>query len=396
MQWNRSVAIGAVVVLVLALLVYGFWPEATPVTVETATRDSLRVTVEEEGETRLRNRYVVSAPTTGYLKRVPGTAGDPVAQGAVVARLATLPSKVLDASDYQAAEARAQAAQAALRRAEAEAEGTNATLSYAESEYERLQRLHRQETASQQQLEQARLEFERAEAQHKAATEAVAQARHEVDAAQARLTRETPVPNARFHRHTVSSPVDGQVLQVHQKSAGVVQGGAPLLTVGNPDSLEVAVDVLSSDAVRIREGMPVEVVRWGGEGTLPGRVHRVAPQGETEVSALGVEEQRVEVSVELTDPSTMWGQLGTGYRVVARFVLLEEDDVLQVPQSALFRHDGGWAVFVVRDGRAHRQPVAVGHRSGLQAQITDGLQEGTGVITHPGNELTDGMRVTAR
>ena len=396
MQWNRSVAIGAVVVLVLALLVYGFWPAATPVTVETAMRDSLRVTVEEEGETRLRNRYVVSAPTTGYLQRVPGTAGDTVAQGEVVARLATLPAKVLDASDYQAAEAQAQAAQAALRRAQAEAEGAKATFSYAEAEYERLQRLHRQETASQQQLEQARLEFERAEAQHEAAIEAVVQARHEVEAAQARLTREAPSPDALPTRVSVRAPVDGRVLRVHQKSAGVVQAGAPLLTVGNPDSLEVVATVLSSDAVRLSEGLPVEIVRWGGGGTLTGRVRTVAPQAETEVSALGVEEQRVEVVVDVTGAPGHWEQLGTGYRVVARFLLWEGDEVLQVPQSALFRHDGGWAVFVVRDGRAHRQPVTVGHRSGLHAQITDGLQEGTSVITHPGNELTDGARVEAR
>jgi HlyD family secretion protein len=396
MQWNRSVAIGAVVVLVLALLVYGFWPEATPVTVETATRDSLRVTVEEEGETRLRNRYVVSAPTTGYLQRVPGTAGDTLAQGEVVARLATLPAKVLDASDYQAAEAQAQAAQAALRRSRAEAEGAEATRAYAEAEYERLQRLHQEGTASDQQLDQAQVEYEQAQAQHDAAREAVAQARHEVEAAQARLTREAPSPDALPARVSVRAPVDGRVLRVHQKSAGVVQAGAPLLTVGNPDSLEVVATVLSSDAVRLSEGMPVEIVRWGGEGTLPGRVHRVAPQGETEVSALGVEEQRVEVVVDLTGPPERGERLGTGYRVVTRFVLWEAADVLQVPQSALFRHDGGWAVFVMQNGRAHRQSVTVGHRSGLHAQITDGLQEGAGVITHPGNELTEGTRVTTR
>jgi HlyD family secretion protein len=183
---------------------------------------------------------------------------------------------------------------------------------------------------------------------------------------------------------------------VHQKSAGVVQAGTPLVTVGNPDSLEVAVDVLSSDAVRITQGTPVELVRWGGAGTLAGRVRAVPPQGRTEVSALGVEEQRVEVLVDLTSAPAQWTALGAGYRVVARFITWAGADVLQVPQSALFRHDGGWAVFAVQDGRAVRRPVEVGHRSGLRVQILDGVSEGDRVITHPGKELSAGARVEAR
>jgi HlyD family secretion protein len=176
----------------------------------------------------------------------------------------------------------------------------------------------------------------------------------------------------------------------------VVQAGTPLFTVGDPDSLEVSVDVLSSDAVRMSAGTPVEIVRWGGNRTLRGTVRVVEPLGRTEVSALGVEEQRVEVVSDVELPAAVQGRLGTGYRVVARFVLWAGADVLQVPQSALFRHDGGWAVFVVRGGRAERQPVTVGYRSGLRAQITDGLSEGTQVVTHPGEALEDGSRVEAR
>jgi len=396
MIWNRSVAIGAVVVVVLALLVYGFWPEATPVSVEEATRDSLRVTVEEEGQTRLRERYVVSAPTTGYLKRVPGEAGDSVAHNEVLARLATLPSAIQDASGYQAAEAQAQAARAAVRRAKEERAGAQASFQYAKEEHRRLRRLHEQGTASQQQLDQAEVEFKQARARHRAATEAVAQAKGELAAARSRLAREMPAPDALPSRVSIRAPVDGRILRVHQESAGVVQAGTPLFTVGDPDSLEVSVDVLSSDAVRITEGTPVEIVRWGGGGTLDGRVRAVPPQGQTEVSALGVEEQRVEVLVDFIDPSSRWAQLGTGYRVVARFVLWADGDVLQVPQSALFRHDGGWAVFAVRGGRAERQPVDVGYRSGLRAQITDGLSEGVQVVTHPGEALEEGSRVEAR
>jgi HlyD family secretion protein len=197
MTWNRNGAIAATVVFVLILLVYGFWPEATPVTVETVTRDSLRVSVEEEGQTRLREPYVVSAPTTAYLRRVPGAAGDTVAEGDVLARLATLPPKILDASDYRAATATVEGARAALRRAEAEATGAAASLTYAEAEHERLRRLHEQGTASQQRLDQARVDFETARARHAAAQEAVAQARHEVAAARARIAGDPSACRAR-------------------------------------------------------------------------------------------------------------------------------------------------------------------------------------------------------
>ena len=395
MIWNRSVAIGAGVVVALALLVYGFWPEATPVSVEEATRDSLRVTVEEEGQTQLREEYVVSAPTTGYLKRVPGEAGDSVRQNEVLARLATLPSKVLDASDYQAAEAQVQAARAAVQRAKEERTGAEASFQYAKEEHRRLQRLHEQGTASQQQLDQARVEFRQARAKYRSAKQAVAQARGELDAARSRIALGTP-SNDLSTRTSIRAPVDGRILQVHQESAGVVQAGTPLFTVGTLDSLEVRADLLSSDAVRVTQGTPVEMVRWGGDRTLRGRVRLVEPLGRTEVSALGVEEQRVEVVADVELPAAVQGRLGTGYRVVARFVLWDGADVLQVPQSALFRHDGGWAVFAVRDGRAQRHPVTVGRRSGLRVQITEGVTAGTRVITHPGETLMDGMRVTVR
>lgn len=383
-------------VFVIGLLVYGFWPEPTLVTVEHAHRDSLRITVEEEGRTELRERYVVSAPSTGYLRRVPGDAGDAVSKGDGVARLAALPSKVLDASAYEATQGEVQAARAALRKTEEEVKGARTARNHAEEQLERVRRLHRQETASQQQLDDARASFEQAKARYEAAQQAVEQARGQLRAAQSPLQRESlaqlPI------RHELEAPVDGQILKVHQKSAGVVQAGTPILTIGHPDSLEVVVDVLSSDAVRIEKGMPVELVRWAGErGTrLSGRVQTVPRQARTSVSALGVEEQRVDVSVDITDSPAARPGLGAGYRVVARIVLWEGGDVLQVPQSAVFREDGGWAVFVLKNGRAEQRSVEVGHRSGLWVEIREGLTDGAPVITHPGNELEDGMRVESR
>lgn len=396
MFWNRRVAIGAGIVIVIGLLIYGFWPEPTLVTVQYAQKDSLRVTVEEEGRTELQDRYVVSAPGTGYLRRVPSEVGDAVLKGEVVARLAALPSKVLDASAYEATEGEVQAAQAALRKAEQEAKGARSARDHAEEELERVRRLHRQETASQQQLDDARVAFDQAEARYEAAQEAVEQARGQLRAARSPLQHVTveqlPI------RHVLEAPVDGQILQVHHKSSGVVQAGTPLLSIGQPDSLEVVVDVLSSDAVRIEPGMPVDLVRWGAEeaGRLSGRVKTVPQQARTSVSALGVEEQRVDVVVTVADPPSARPRLGVGYRIVARIVLWEGADVLQVPRSALFREDGGWAVFVLQDGRAEQRSVEVGHRSGLWAEIKDGVTAETPVVTHPGNELQDGMRVQPR
>jgi len=398
MTWNRTVAITTAILLVLGGLTYGFWPEATPVTFERVVRDSLRVTVEEDGRTRLAEEYVVSAPSTGFLRRVSRDVGDDVGAGEVVARLATLPARVLDASDYDAGEARVEAARARLAAAREHAEGTEATRVHAEKEFERIRRIYEQGTASAAELDRARTRLQTAETEDAAAEQAVVQARHEVRAARSALVRRSPETSVLPTRAEITAPVDGQIMTLHQESEGIVQAGTPLLTVGNPDSLEVIVEVLSSDAVRLRAGMPVELIRWTGDGGPPlrGRVRTVSPQGETDVSALGVEEQRVPVVVDVTDPPSARAGLGGGYRVVARFILWEKADVLQVPQSALFRHEDGWAAFVATDGRATLRAVEVGRRSGLRAQVVDGLAEGDRVITHPAEELSDGMRVEAR
>lgn len=396
MTWNRNYTIGAIVVLVLALLVYGFWPSATPVTIERVTRDSLRVTVEEEGRTRLVEPYVVSAPSTGYLQRVPWSVGDSVKQDATLAQLATRPAPVLDARQFASAQAQVEAAQAGVEQAQAEADAASAAASYAREERERIERLHREGTASQQQLDAVRSDARQATARETAAQHAVERARQDLRAARTQVAQFETGDGALRIRAPVRTPIDGQIVEIHRKSAGIVSAGAPLLEVGNPDALEVVVDVLSSDAVRIEKGMPVELTQWGGRQALQGRVRRVEPVGQTEVSALGVEEQRVDVVVRFAAPPEERPGLGTGYRVVARFILWEQGDVLQVPQSALFRHDDGWAVFAVEDGHAQRRSVTLGHRSGLQAQVTSGLSAGDRVVTHPGTDLSDGDRVEER
>jgi HlyD family secretion protein len=194
----------------------------------------------------------------------------------------------------------------------------------------------------------------------------------------------------------VVSPVAGRILKLHRESEGIVAVAEPLVEVSNPRSLEVEVEVLSSDAVRISPGTRVLFERWGGDQPLEGAVRRIEPVGFTKISALGVEEQRVLVIADFTSPAETWERLGDNYRVEAVFVLWEGDNVLQVPASALFRLEQDWAVFVAANGHAGLRPVQVGHRSGLNAEITSGLQEGERVITHPGNEIEDGAAIEFR
>jgi HlyD family secretion protein len=239
-------------------------------------------------------------------------------------------------------------------------------------------------------------EAERADAMLKSARAAVDVARHELDAARTALRYSAASGPAATERIRVVSPVSGRVLSVLREDEGVVAAGTPVLAVGDPRSLEVFVDVLSSDAVRIRPGMDVWLERWGGDAPLEARVRTVEPTAFTKVSALGVEEQRVRVVADLVSPPEAWSRLGDGYRVEARFVIWHDDDALRVPHSSLFRVGEGWAVFVVDEGRAVRRRVSVGQRGALHAQVLEGLSAGQTVITYPDDRLADGTRVGVR
>lgn len=389
---SKQLAIGMAVLGVLAVLAYGFWPEALPVTGATVRADSLRVTVEEEGQTRLKDAYVVSAPATGYLQRIRLEAGDSVAQGDVLARLATLPAQVLDARTRAQAQAQADGARAGVRQAEEEVQATEATWTYAQAEQSRMERLHAEGTATVQQRDAAVSAARQARARHRAAQHAASAARDRLRAAEAQIASFQSEGDVGASQSDVRAPIGGRVLRVHRTSAGVVGAGTPLLDIGNATDLEVVVDVLSSDAARIEPGMRVVLRDWGG-APLDGRVQRVEPMGRTTVSALGVEEQRVDVVVDLTAPRAAWTRLQTGYRVLASFILWEGADVLQVPQSALFRDGDRWAVFRVEDGRARLRPVRIARRTGLAAHVTEGLAAGDVVITHPADDVADGARV---
>ncbi|SEO65853.1 efflux RND transporter periplasmic adaptor subunit [Aquisalimonas asiatica] len=396
MTLRKKLILTLLAVAVIGLLGLALWPAPVPVSTVTAERGHFAETVEDEGRTRLPDPHTVSAPITGYLRRVTLEPGDGVTAGQTLLELEPTPAPALDArSRSQAREATA-AARARLDAAEAELEARQIQHQLARSEDQRYQQMYDRELVSTEQMERIRAQRESARTAERSARHAVDVARFELDAARAVLEiadgERAPGDQPRLQ---VPSPIDGVVTRRHRYSEGPVNAGDPVLDVGDLSTLEVQVDLLSMDAVRVRPGMAVTLERWGGSEDLQGEVRRVEPGGFLRVSALGVDEQRVPVRVAITSPREAWEALGDGFRVEARFILWEDDDVLQVPTSALFRSDGQWSVYVVSNGRADRRPIEPGRRSGLQTQILDGLASGERVITHPGDRVSDGARVRA-
>jgi HlyD family secretion protein len=381
--------------IIAGLLLWGFWPQPVPVEAVAVKRGPLTVTIEEEGRTRVIDRYVISAPVDGVACRVQLDVGDRVQQGEVLLGITPLESQVLDPRSRARAVAQVAAAESALRAAREEADAAATAERLAATELERLRPLMERSLVSRELFDKAVAEAKTAAAAKRSADFNVDVARYELEAARSILRFSAASDDGDpAERVPVRSPVDGRILKVDHECEGPVRTGEALLEVGDPAALEIEVDVLSADAVRIRPGMPVLFERWGGEQPLEGVVRTVEPVGFTKISALGVEEQRVLVISDFSSPREQWQRLGDGYRVEARFVLWHEEDVLQVPDSSLFRHDGGWAVFVIDDGRARRRPVSVGQRNGLVAQVLDGLEAGERVINHPGDDVEDGRRVS--
>ena len=396
MPWRQRILLLLLLLLAASAIYWAFLPRPVPVETSKVTRGPLRVTVDEEGKTRLRDRFVVSAPIAGYVKRVALEVGDPVKRGQVLAELEPMRTESLDPRSRATAEARVSSAEAALRAAEERVREAAAADEYAAARLERTRKLTEAGLTPRDTLEQVESEAKRARAARGSAEEVADSARHEVEGAKAALTRGGESGGGRSEKVAVRSPVGGKVLAVRHESEGVVPAGAPLLEVGDPGRLEVEVDVLSTDAVRIRPATPVRFERWGGDVPLEGKVRRVEPVGFTKVSALGVEEQRVLVIVDITSPKEVWEGIGDGYRLEASFILWEEKDVLQVPAGALFRSGDRFAVYVLEKGRAKARPVEAGKRNGLAAQVLSGLSEGETVILHPGDTVSDGKKVRPR
>ncbi len=390
---NRRLLIS--VAVVAGLLAVALWPSRIAVDTAIITRGPLVVTVDEEGSTRVRDRFIVSAPVAGRVLRIELEPGDPVKRGQAVARVRAEAPPLLDARTRAEAQAALESARAALGGARAEEQRARAALTQTERDLARVRELAESRVVAKQELETREAERQAAQESANAAAFAVRAAQSDLQRAQARLAPTSADAAGRVI--TVTAPVDGVVLKRVRESETVVPAGDPLVEIGDASRLEVVADLLSTDAVRVRPGARAIIEQWGGEQPLAARVRRIEPSGFTKISALGVEEQRVNVVLDFADPQAAAGAaLGDGYRVEVRVVLWETTNCVKAPTGALFRDGERWAVYAVANGRARRVLVELGHQTGQEAEITSGLSEGTRVILHPGDTLADGARVKER
>ncbi len=385
--------------------------QPTPVAVDlvVATRGPMQVTVDEEGRTRIREPYVISTPLQGRSSRIALDPGDPVIAGqTVIASIDPREPALLYARMRAAAEARVRAAAAAMRQAGAALGQAAAATDFAENELARVRSAEAAGATMPREVDAAETELRTRREAYRAARFAEEIARFELEQAEAALAfsgGEDAGGGASGasgeDRFVIRSPITGSVLRVLQRSSAVLEPGAPLVEVGDPSDLEVVIDVLSADAVAIRPGASVVIDAWGGPEPLEAVVRTVEPSAFTELSALGVEEQRVNIVADFRSPPQERPTLGDGYRVEARILVWESPEVLQVPAGAVFRPLGAagtdrWAVFTVEDGRARRREVTIGRRSWRTIQITGGLEPGEPVVLHPSDRLAEGVRVAVR
>jgi HlyD family secretion protein len=389
--WRRRLPLvgGA---LAVALIALGLWPRAIPVEVAAVSRGPLIVTVDEEGMTRVKNRYIVSAPVAGQLRRIDWKAGAVVEAGnTVLAVLETNGADFLDARSQGQAEARVRSAEAAREAAVAQRERAQSAARMFAADYERVKTLREQGVLSAQEFDTAQMRAETAAQDSRAAEFSLKVSEFELQQARALLMRGEPGGGA--EPLTITSPVNGRILRVYQESGRVVPAGFPLMEVGDPTDLEVRIEVLSRDGVAIAPGARVLLEQWGGPRPLNARVRLVEPAAFTKISALGVEEQRVYVIADFTDPIQERANLGDSYRVEARIVTWETTDALRGRTGALFQQNGVWQTFVVEGGRAKLKTVKVGRSNGVEMEILEGVAEGAELVVYPGDKIRGGIRV---
>ena len=392
---RRKLIIAGFSLLVILLIVYGFFPKRQDVDLVSVHRGDFQVTIEEEGRTRLKQRYTVSSPSAGYMRRVDLKVGDTVKKGQTLVVLEPLRSQALDPRSRAQAQLGVSAAQAAL---EAAVEKERAAASeYVEKRLERMSNLFSKGYIAKDQFEQTETQAKKTRAYHLSSKAAVNMARADLEKAKTNLLNYGVPRNVGKHNLIyVSSPVNGSVFRLYRESEGALNVGEPLMDIGNQKDLEIRAELLSSDAVKMNTGTRVLFKRWGLDENLTGVVRVVEPAGFTKISSLGVEEQRVLVIADITSEQEKWQALGDGYRLEAHFIVWEGKNILQIPASALFRSGSDWAVFAVEKGKARRRIVEIGYRNGLAAEIISGLMEGEKVIAYPDDAINDGTRIKQR
>jgi HlyD family secretion protein len=391
--FNRRILLSAAVVA--ALVAVALWPKTITVDVAAVGRGPLVVSIDEEGETRVRHRFIVSAPVAGRVRRIELEPGDKVKRGDVLARLHPEAPPLLDARARAEARAAIDTARATVSRLRAEEQRVTAALAQTERELGRSRTLAQDGLATSQQVDKREADMRAAREAAQAATFAVEAAASDLRRAETRLSvgGSAGGPDRII---TVTAPVDGVVLKRVRESEAVVPAGDALVELGDPGQLEIVSDLLSIDAVKVKVGARAIIEQWGGDTPLDAKVRRIEPAGFTKVSALGVEEQRVNVVLDFAKSAVAYPSLGDAYRVEVRIVVWEAPSVLKVPTSALFRVGNDWAVYAAVNGRGQRTPVKIGQRTGQEAEVLEGLSDGTMVVLHPGDQLADGTRIAVR
>ncbi len=396
---KRSLATAAGIALVGAL----FWalrPQEIPVDTSKVGRANFLVTVDEEGKTRIRDVFVVAAPFAGTVRRSPVKVGDSVVKDETTVAVIDPPAPTIrDVRTSLELETQVKTCEAAVKLADAELRQAQAELKFAEGEFERTQTLTRKGVAASRTLERVEADLKQRQAAVARAEANILLRKSELDGARARQLGPEEATARTGAAATcsleVKSPESGNILKLIAESEQTLNIGAPLLEIGDPSNLEIVIELLSADAVKVKPGAKAAIEGWGGP-TLHARVTRVEPSGFTKVSALGIEEQRVKTILTLEGPSKDWERLGHDYRVFARIEVFQAPDTLVVPLGALFRRGADWCVFTVMDGRAQVRVVGIGERNNSSAQVLSGLVEGEEFILHPSDRVVDGVRVQER
>ncbi|MBU0593094.1 MAG: HlyD family efflux transporter periplasmic adaptor subunit [Gammaproteobacteria bacterium] len=399
MKTSKRILLILLGALFIGVLVWSFRPQPVLVELAEVSEGPFEQTIEEDGKTRVRERYVVSAPLAGKMQRITLKAGDSVKEGDTVAVIVPSAPALLDARTERELGERVGSSEASKQRASAEVARARAALDKSAADLERARKLAQRNFVSAAALEQAELTVKLNQRELEAAKYGEQAAEFEVAVARAalfRMQQEASGKQAGGQQWEVRTPVAGKVLKVLQESEFAVSVGTPLLEIGQPAELEVVVDVLSSDAVQISPGAKVLFERWGRSETLEGVVRRVEPAAFTKVSALGVEEQRVNVIIDLSSPAERWQTLGDGYKVDARIITASLDKTVKVPVSALFRAGDQWAVFVASEDRAAKRIVKLSRRGAMEAVVQEGLKVGEKVIVHPGDSVSDDKEIRER
>lgn len=398
MGMNKRFKLWFLLAAILAgLLAYGFWPRAVKVETVTVTRGQLYEVVSEIGETQVKNVYQISAPVSGYLKRVELEVGDSVeANKTIVAEIEPLRSQPLDPRSKKQATAELHAAKSALEMTQAKIRQVQNELNFAKGDLDRAEILLRDKAISKREYDNAKKTYQSLE-QELQATQATLQLRRaELERVQALLDTSLVEFLPECECSQIFSPTTGVVLTRYRESAGVITAAQPIVDIGDPSELEIKVELISTDAVKVEKGQKVHIKDWGGEGVLEGRVRQVEPMAYKKVTALGIEEQRVNILIDITSPEAQWQRLGHGYQLEVDIILADKPDTLMIPVIALVREGQEWVAFVIEDGVAKKRELDIGVINGLQAEVLAGISEGERVIYNPSDSIEQGLRVISR